>query len=133
MGKVGKIIIGLAILYTIPKIAFSVQANDEKKKIKATYSEIANTAQKSLPLKIDKNVTLTSVFFDGDNLTKYFIVNNESLLDSSKKDTYQIAAKNETCDANKTITKGDITVHYIYTLISNPEKTLELTVTPDQC
>ena len=133
MGKVGKIIISLAILYTIPKIAFSVLANDEKKKIKATYSEIANTAQKSLPLKIDDNVTLTSVFFDGDNLTKYFSVNNESLLDSSKKDTYQIAAINETCDTNKTITKGDITVHYIYTLSSNPEKTLELTVTPDQC
>ena len=66
-------------------------------------------------------------------IKKYFIVNDEALLDVSKKDTYQIAAKNETCDTNKTITKGDITVHYIYTLSSNPAKSLELTVTPDQC
>ncbi len=94
MGKVGKIIIGLAILYTIPKIAFSVLANDEKKKIRATYSEVTNTAQKALPLKMDENVTLTSIFFDGDNLTKYFIVNYEALLDVSKKDTYQISSIN---------------------------------------
>jgi hypothetical protein len=135
MGKLIKVIAGIAILVVGPKIVQKAMGWDEQSQTKKLMATLIQETRAKLPVDQGQGITLTAVDFENKTFRNTYVVGESSPFSPSLKSQYEKAAVTQVCNGPyKELTTRGITVEFRYKYKEQGfDSTLDISLPPSKC